>query len=183
MALCKCHRLRIHIYQDDWLLNPIMYLEKIIQTANPIISLFTNALDVGHMFGNCVQCNSRSFLPSSRRIKWWRTASRGSAHPAAVVTPGAHSFTRETGSILLTAPTMVSSERSPMIQVNLDQGTWDACFCFGWGSHNSYTHSQRTPTRNPIDRCIPLHGLKYCELGCSNGQAHRCYLLPWRSAY
>ena len=56
-----------------------------------------------------------------------------------VVTPGTPSFTRETGSMLLIAyPTcivpaahdMVSSEKPPMIQVSLDQWTWDSICLF-----------------------------------------------------
>ena len=41
--------------------------------------------------------------------------------------------------------------------------------------HYSYKSPQRNPIREPADKCVPLHRLKCCGLGCAHGQTDRLW--------
>ena len=107
------------------------------------------------MFGNFVQYNSMFCLPSSMRIKWWPVLLWW-WHQGHIV-----SLEKLVPYYWLRIPPVQYQLRTQWFQVRYHLGC-NIWFC------NKLT--QRNTIRKRIERCIPIHRLKYCVQGCSYGQ-------------
>ena len=158
LAYAHLNGVSLHVYLDDWLLNPISE-ELSKYQSRPRLPLRKEDRTMALHLGG---------FPSGA----------GPACPAVVTTFGAPSFPREASSLRPVAypthsvPTslrMVSNQRSssdPGQPGSRDPG-------FHSLVENSFKSPQRNPTRIPSDRSLPLHRLKCCGLGCSHGQKDR----------
>ena len=186
----------LHVYLEDWLLNPIseelakqqtQWLLDLCTRLGWVVNVEKSSLtpsQVAIYLGILLDTRVGLAYPSERRIKRWLSISgdflAGQAQPALLwfTTFGAPSFPREASSLRPVAylthsvPTslrMVSIQRSssdPGQSGSRDPG-------FHSLVENSFESPQRNPTRIPSDRSLPLHRLKCCGLGCSHGQKDR----------
>ena len=192
VAYAHLNGVSLHVYLDDWLLNPIseesakqqtQWLLDLCARLGWVVNVEKSSLtpsQVAIYLGISLDTRVGLAYPSERRIERWLSISEDflPACPALVTTFGAPSFHREASSLRPVAypthsvPTslrMVSSQRSssdPGQPGSRDPG-------FHSLVETSFESPQRNPTRIPSGRSLPLHRLKCCGLGCSHGQKDR----------
>ena len=192
VAYAHFNGLSIHVYLDDWLLNPIseelakqqtQWLLDLCTRLGWVVNMEKSNLtpsQVANYLGISLDTRVGLAYPSKRIERWLGgfPCKTGPACPALATTLGAPSFPRETSSLRPVAypthsvPTtlrVVSSQRPPSDPGQ--SGSGDS----GFHSlvENSNESPQRNPIRDPTDRCIPFHRLTCCGLGCTYGRNDR----------
>ena len=193
VAYAHLNGVSLHVYLDDWLLNPMseesakqqtQWLLDLCARLGWVVNVEKSCFDSftgGHLLRNFTRYQSRPRLPLREEDRTMALhlggfpSRTGPACPALVTTFGAPSFPREASSLRPVAypthsvPTslrMVSNQRpspDPGQSGSRDPG-------FHSLVENSFESPQRNPTRVSSDRSFPLHRLKCCGLGCSHGQ-------------
>ena len=187
VAYTRLNGVSLHVYLDDWLLNPISESELAKQQTQWLVGLCARLgwvvnvekssmtpSQVAIYLGILLDTRVGLAYPSERRIERWLSISEdflaGQAQPALLWLrllglPREASSLRPVAYPTHSVPTslrMVSSQRS-----SSDPGQPGSR---GPGFHSLVENSFESPTRIPSDRSFPLHRLKCCGLGCSHGQ-------------
>ena len=178
----------IHVYLDDWVLNPIseelakqqiQWLLDLCTRLGWVVNVEKSSLtpsQVAIYLGISFDIRVGLIYLSARRIERWLSISgefpsgAGPACPAVVTTFGAPSFPREASSLRPVAyPTHLVPTSLRMVSIQRSSSDPGQPGSRDPGFHslveNSFESPQRNPTRIPSDRSLPIHKLK-----CSPGR-------------